>query len=277
MISRRQIKVEREGLIGLKNLVEVYEEIAAARMQKVRGAVLQSRLFMQGLLDVFSRVRAAYKKSNLKDSKQSLRTSRQVAVFISANTGLYGDIVDRTFEKFASYVRANKPDVVVLGKLGAKMMTERLPEVLYNYFDFSDEGIDLEAFDVVMRYLIQFESIIVFHGQFSSILSQEPRQSVVSGEKIVVNEIVRGADYLFEPDVKQIARVFEGEILASLFEQTLHESALAKFASRLLSLDRSVDSIDRRVERVRIEERKVTHRIRNRKQLATISGISLWG
>jgi F0F1-type ATP synthase gamma subunit len=277
MNSKKQILAEREGLLGLKNLVEVYQEVAAARMQKVRGAVLQSRMFMQGLLTVFKRVRAAYKKLPERPKFTRRLNGRTVAVFVSANAGLYGDIVDRTFGHFSTYVRQNKSDVVILGRLGVKMMADGMPEVLYNYFDFSDETIDMESFDMIMRYLIQFEQIVVFHGQFKTILSQDPTMTPVSGEALEVKTTDDGeVAYLFEPSVEDIARIFEGEILASIFEQTLHESMLAKFASRMLTLDRSIDSIEKRLTKVKSEERIINHKIRNRKQLNTISGISLW-
>ncbi len=135
------------------------------------------------------------------------------------------------------------------------------------------------SFDMIMRYLIQFERIVVFHGQFKSILTQVPQQTLVSGQSLDQNISEQNikSDYLFEPSVETIARIFEGEIMASIFEQSLHESMLSKQASRMLSLDRSLDNVERRLGNVHVEERKVMHRIRNRKQLSTISGVSLWG
>jgi len=262
-------------------LVEVYEEVAATQMQKVRGAVLQSRQFQEGLLAVFSRVKKAYLKQQKTAKLHRVSNGRVVAVFVAANSGLYGDIVDRVFDEFVEYVKKDKPDVVILGKLGVSMMEDKLPKFLYNYFDFSDKTVEQESFEMVIRYLIQFEKIVVFHGRFKTILSQDPSVTWVSGERLDQGEGGQEAkvetDYLFEPSVDDVAKVFEGEILASSFEQTLHESQLAKFASRMLALDRSVDNIEKRVEAVRRQGRKINHRLFNRGQLATISGISLWG
>lgn len=284
MISKKQVTLETDGLESLKGLVEVYEEVAAGRMQKVRGAVLQSRLFLEGLLTVFAKIKAAYAKHpGLKVSNRP-KNNRTVAVFVSANSRLYGDIVDRIFDNFADYVRTNKPDVVVLGKLGLSMMADRLPGVLYNYFDFSDETVDLESFELIMRYLMQFERILVFYGQFKTILTQTPMITSVSGDAIAAEEEVFvdkqgrkvAKQYIFEPTLTGVAKVFEGEILASLFEQTLHESQLAKYASRMLALDRSIDNIEKRLGQVRGEAVRLRHKAFNRKQLATFSGISLW-
>jgi F-type H+-transporting ATPase subunit gamma len=281
MITKKQLATEVEGLESLKSLVEVYEEVAAGRMQKVRGAVLQSRQFLEDLLTVFSRVKVAYRESAKKFAPWRRKNGKTVAVFVSANAGLYGDIVDRTFKMFEDFVKSEKPQVVVLGKLGVKMMADRLPEVLYNYFDFSDEGVDMESFDMVMRYLIQFERILVFYGKFKTILYQDPVMSSVSGDAVEVEKIEEAVStdktkFLFEPSVEEVAQVFEGEILASLFEQTLHESQLSKFASRMLSLDKAVDNIENRLKGITIEGRKIKHKLQNRKQLSTISGISLW-
>lgn len=288
MISKRQILVEKEGLQGLKNLVEVYEEVAAARMQRIRGAVLQSRTFMGGLVEVFNKVTEAYKQ--LPEKLKAIRrlNHRTVAVLVSANSHLYGEIVEKTFDKFALYVKEKQPDVVVLGKIGMQTMADKLPGVLFNYFDFSDEEVDMESFNMIMGYLLQFESIVVFHGQFKTILSQEAVQTVVSGEKVAEIEAEQlqqeggvghkrnREKYLFEPSVEEIAAIFEGEILASAFEQTLHESHLAKFASRMLALDRSMENIDKRMQDMRTEEIRIIHKSRNKKQLQTVSGITLW-
>jgi F-type H+-transporting ATPase subunit gamma len=282
MITKREIDLEVDGLMSLRSLVEVYEEVAAGRMQKVRGAVVQSREFLYGLLEVFKRVKEAYRKEVVFEEEWRKKNGKTVAVFISANAGLYGDIVDKTFNMFAKYVTESKPEVVILGKLGIKMMTENLSTTLYNYFDFPDDNVELESFDMVMRYLIQFEKIVVFYGQFKTILTQDPTMTSVSGDVVEarteeVQADPRKTKFIFEPSAQDISNVFEGEILSSLFEQTLHESQLAKFASRLLALDRSIDNIDTRMKRVHGEAVKIKHKATNRKQLTVISGISLWG
>jgi len=284
MISKIQIKAETDGLNSLKGLVEVYVEVASSRMQKVRNAVLQSRQFLEGLLEVFKRVKAASVTSSETITINRSRNGKTVAVFVSANSGLYGDIVDRTFEIFSRAVTKENPDLVILGKLGLKMMNDELPGRLYNYYDFSDEGVDIDSFQMIMRYLLQFEKILVFYGKFKTIMNQEPVMTSVSGDaEIAVTDVVVGPEtqkrakmYLFEPSLEEIAKVFNGEILASIFEQTLHESQLAKFASRMLALDTSEENIDKRLAKIRLEEVRLEHKIQNKKQLSTMSGLNLW-
>ncbi len=286
MNTRKAIITESEALLGLRGFAEVYEEVAATRMGKVRKSVVLARDFLGGLMEIFSQVRFNQKQ---KDSGVLTMTTlnqngRTVVVFISANSGLYGDIIERIFVDFVRFVRENKVDVVVVGKYGLRMMQERLPEVLFNYFDFPDENVDLENLGLIMRYLLQFEKILVFYGKFVNIVTQVSSVANVSGDDLQIpsaswrtkSQIPKKDLYLFEPSLREVLGVFESEILASIFEQTLHESLLAKFASRMLSLDRAIEGIDKNMLKMKFDLRNLKHKMDNKKQLTRISGMSLW-
>lgn len=296
MTNRKTLIVENEGLLDLKALVEAYEEIAANQMQKVRQSVLQSREFMDGVTTIFTKVRNSYEKQiaalqksgrkHVEEFSVLPRNNKTVAVFVSANSGLFGDIVERTFKMFVEYVNTNQGqsgkviDPVIIGKLGLRMLNDRKINLLYNYFDFPDDRVDYDSINMMMRYLLQYERILVFHGQFRSLVYQEAISTGVSGHELVASQQVSSADekvsYLFEPSLKEVLQTFEGEILSSIFAQAMHESQLAKFASRMFNLDRSMENIENRMKALNIERRQVEHQINSRKQLGRIAGISLW-
>lgn len=292
MMTKRSIADEIDGLVGLKGLVETYEEVAAGRMQKVRLAVLTARDFLQGLSGVFVEVKANYneqvtmlvrKKKGGRETKSSLnRNGKTVAVWISANAGLYGDIVEKTFFAFETFVNENKPDVVVIGRLGVRQMTERMGQVLYNYFGLEDDRVGPEELGEIMRYLLQFEKILVFHGLFKSLVNQESVTTAVSGDELYqpssakASEGQAGHQYLFEPELGKVLQFFESQILVTLFEQAVHESQLAKFASRLMSLDRAVDNIGKRLAVMTLAGQRLRHTVAGKKQQGLMSGVSLW-
>ncbi len=284
MISKKTLLIENDGLLDLKALIDAYEEIAAAQMQKVRQSVLQSREFTEGVSKIFVEVRRSYEHS-LKSSKQEFsvlpHNGRTVAVFISANSGLFGDIVERTFNNFVSFVQQNpgQTDPVIVGKLGLRMLSDRKINLLYNYFDFPDDRVDYEAMNTMMRYLLQYERILIFHGQFRSLVYQEPVTTGVSGHDLMLRKIDapdQKTAYLFEPSLKEVLQIFEGEILTSIFVQSLHESQLAKFASRMFNLDRAMGNIDTRMQKLANLRRRVEHQIIAKKQLGRLAGLSLW-
>ena len=71
-------------------------------------------------------------------------------------------------------------------------------------------------------------------------------------------------------------KFFEAQIFASLFDQTVFESQLAKFASRMTSLELRVENIKDILKDVAFEKEKIRHRIINKKQLETFSSMALW-
>ena len=62
----------------------------------------------------------------------------------------------------------------------------------------------------------------------------------------------------------------------SLFEQTIFESQLAKFASRMTSLELRVENIRDILKKINLEKEKIRHRVMNKKQLETFSSMALW-
>lgn len=285
MITAKLLAEQTQDLRNLRGFVQIYEEIAATRMQKVRGAVMQARSFLDGLTMLFADVRYNYRREVGKFTGQSRLThnGQTVAVFLSANSGLFGDIVDRVFAEFVEFVSKNAAQVVVVGRLGLRMMEDRLPKVLYNYFDLSDEVVDPESLGLIMRYLLQFERIVVFYGKFHSLVVQNPTTTSVSGDDYLAQAeekarpVKQRGLYLFEPSLTEVLGVFESEILSSIFAQTIHESHLAKLASRMQHLDRAVGSIDKKLAGLKLEGRRLKHKIDNKKQLTRMSGMSLWG
>lgn len=284
METKRKLEVKSDSLKGLRGFVEVYEEVAASRMQAIRKEVITAREFLEGLGRTFVDVKSNYDKEvGAIIAKSRLnRNGKTVAVFISANSGLYGDIINRTWQIFVEYISKNKADAVIVGKLGLRLQQESRPNLLFNYFDFSDVGIDPENLGLAMRYLLQFEKILVFYGKFVSLVIQTPTVTSVSGDDVekltAVNSeaIVERRLFLFEPTLEDILGVFESEILASIFEQTVFESQLAKFASRLMNLDGAMQNIDEELERLHLERRKLAHKIEGKKQLGRIAGMRVW-
>lgn len=280
-MTKQQILQQILDLQSIKNLVEVFQEVAALRMQAIRGSVLTSREFLEGLSDVFSEAKSNYDESSQVTLISNLnRNGRSVAIFTSANSGLYGDIINRTYDLFIDFVTKRQADAVILGKMGVKMAAERNPELLYNYFDLEDKGLDTQNFGLIMRYLLQFERIYVFHGKYKSLVNQDAIVTSISGDQVLMSiQDKKGEQnkYLFEPSIGDVLRTFEEEIMITLFQQTMHESQLAKFATRLFYLDQATVSIDDALVGAQHVHRKVVRAATARKQLNNISGISLWG
>lgn len=289
MENQRSIENEILGLESLQRLVETYQEIAAGRMRKVKDSVLKNREFLDGLNEIFQQVKYSHKKElerllkkrKIKDlSELSLHkhNDKTVSVLLSANTMLYGDILRRTFKKFVTDVSMIDTDIVIVGKVGLQFYKASKMGKPYKFFDLSDSAMDAKNLKEIIDYVVQYERVSVYHCRFEDILTQVATQQYITGdiaEAVGMEE--KAVPYIFEPTLEDVLVFFEVELLAAIFEQTVYESNLSKFTSRMISLDSAIDSIRNRLVEADFTRQRIKHRVMNKEQLASISGISLWG
>jgi len=279
---------EELGILNnMLNVVETYQEIAAMRMRRVKRSVLNSREFLVDLNDAFKAVTFAYEEylRRVKKTKETgellNKNGRDVLVFLSANMGLYGDIIRRTFKSFADAVEKNLPDtdIVLVGKVGLDMYKASGLTKEYTYFELSDSGEDPENLNQILETVLQYSQIQVYHGFFKSVLSQVPTQTLVTGEAAKLEESYEkegNVMFLFEPSVEKVAAYFEHQVLSSVFQQVTFESNLSKFSSRMVSLYSSSDNIRNSLKKVDFAMKKYNHKVLNSKQIAQLSSINLW-
>jgi ATP synthase F1 gamma subunit len=282
MQSTKAVNSEIDTLESLKTIIESYEEISATRMRRVKKSVLQNRDFLEGLNDVYAIVEGAYNNYSKKITNSAPKNNgKTVTILLSANTGLYGELVKNVFDMFMSEVKNNEHDLVLVGRIGRKLYEDGKYTYPYKYFDFSDSGTDNANLINILGYVLQYKDIIVYHGLFKNILQQIPSKTFVTGkaEKYGKTETKEQPKYyfIFEPSAEVIAKFFEDQLLAAMFEQTVNESSLSKFASRMVNLDFASENISHKLTSTSFEARKLKHRKMNSTQLSALSGISLWG
>lgn len=286
MAVKNSVTSEVEEVSSLRTLVEIYGEIASVRMIKIRDFVLKNREFLDSISNIFHDALESYAKklSDLvklgkikKGGKVTFlsHNGKTVAVLISANTGFYGEIVQRTFRKYVNDVRKFNFEVTIIGKLGRTLFLQEEPKRPYTFFELADYGVDETKLSEIIKHLVQYEEIRVYHGKYQTVITQVPSTFTISAGTPIREEVKEPeVQYIFEPSVEKILTFFETEIFASLFDQSIRESQLAKFASRILAMDRASENIREKLSLLKMESLKIGHRIANRKQLNSLSTIS---
>lgn len=289
----RQIASEIRSLRSLQTIVETYEEIAAMRMRKVKSFVLKNRDFLSQLNEIFKDVEHAYKSQKAlfrKSPKKIVNKHRYefdktVSILLSANTGLYGDVIRRTINLFIENVEKDDSDMIIVGRVGKNAVEVRNMGKEYTYYDFSDEGVDEENLRRILLQVVKYRTIVVYHGIFQDILTQVPTKSDITKEALTSpsqkSVTTQPGDvrklFIFEPTLEDILYFFETEIVANIFEQYMYESSLSKFSSRMINLDFAIVNIHTQLKKAQFTRQKIRHRRINMKQQDSISGMSLWG
>lgn len=288
MINKKAITREITELAILQTVSRAYAEIASFRMQKTRSGVLLNRNFLNSISKVFQDILVSYKEEVQKLSKQKVskdnknitflaHNGKTVAVFLSANVGLYGDIVDKTFQKFASEIRGTDVEVTIIGKLGLSMFKDLFPNTNYTYFDFPDNDLRTDLLGEIISHLVAYEEIRIYYGKFRSVITQEPEVSKISSSLIDLENQqqvqVNPRKYIFEPSLDRILVFFESEIFASLMDQIMRESQLAKLASRITAMTKAGENISLRLKKMQLEKLRLVHAIANKKQVNSVSSL----
>lgn len=288
MITKKEVNTELDYLTGLREILETYEEIAASRMERIRSSVLQSRDFLLEINTIFQQVKSSYKdqitllmkKKKIKDPKELTflnRNGKTLYVFLSANTGLYGEIIRRTYNMFIENVKKNQiQDILIIGKLGYSLITTEKLNATISYFDLPDDKIDIEKFRKIVEFILQYQKVFVFYEQFNNVVNQQPIITNISGDPLFDDRTSAQIKYFFEPSLEKIMVFFEKEIVTSIFEQTILESELAKFASRMIALDASAENTKSKIKEVLFQKQRIKHQDINKGQIEKFSSINLW-
>lgn len=279
------IKENIKSITALSELINAYEEIASIRMKKIRDLVLRNRQYQEDINSIFERVRKSYSREvnalakNRGEAKQITfipHNGKDVAVLISANTGLYGNIIPDTYRMFLKEARESRSEVTIIGKYGFQLyLTENIGKP-YTYFEYPDYGEDKDKLYEIIKHIVQYEQIHVFYGKFRNIISQEPTMLSVSAKLELTSgdgKLEKKEMYIFEPTLEKILEYFETQIFSSLFQQSLKESQLSKYASRFVAMDKASSNTENEMKRLEFEKNKVIHNNLNKKQLNTISGL----
>lgn len=290
MQAGKRLSEEIDFVETLRSLAQAYEEISVIRMQRVRGSVLKLRDFLEGLSKIFADVKSSYKRQimalmrkkkikNVTSFSTLVRNGKEVIVLLSANSKLYGDIIPRVSRAFIESVQNSQCDIVIVGKLGKDLFEQQELKKPYTYFEIPDSDVTFVDLKPLISRILEYEKVIVYYGRFENIVNQSPVSSIISGQEVSEGEISEEAGklrFLFEPSLERILNFFETQMFASFFNQTVHESQLARYASRVKAMEVALENIDGKIKTLERQKTRLKNDFLNKKQLETIAGITLW-
>jgi len=204
----------------------------------------------------------------------TVKNGRDALIFISANTGLYGDIIVRIFDYFCKHIDT-KSDVFIVGRVGKILFEQRFPGKEYRYFEISDKSPEPMVVNEMMHTLEAYDHIIVFHGKYNDILTQTPSQTSVSGDRLSleVKEDLKKINCIFEPNIEEVFNFFEKEIKTTLFDQALYEASLSKFTSRMVSLDGATSNVTDLLGKLSFRQSSLKHRKLDKEKNTVLSNV----
>lgn len=280
---RGDIDAQINSLNTLLQVTQTYALVSSKQVNKIRDTVIKNRDYTKSVYDIFQQVVASYSaqitelvRHNKKNAEEALtflpHNGKTVFVLVSANTGLFGSIIDNTFSYMIKNLKNSGAEVTVIGRLGRAMLQSVAPNAPFTYFDYPDYGENNENFSKIVSHLVQYDEIIVFYAQFQSMIKQDPVKFQIASQTPLAQPADKSQNkqYIFEPSLVDILKFFESEIFTSVLDQVMRESQLAKSASRVVAMDRSTKNIQEELKKSRMVQNRLRHLRENKKQLNTL-------
>ena len=285
MLNKKNIQLEADFLENLNDLCVAYEQISVMKMKEIKDKVFYTREFYSQLDEVYIRLKKTYhhqvetlfKKHKIKDLQKMLllgKSEKRAVVFIAANNRFYGDILNKVFSLFLKDVKETKDEIIIIGSLGKSMYDNLGPGKDYQYFAVGDEvNITLENLKAIIKTLAKYSKVDVYYGQYENFFSQKATTTNITGDLDSSKDDGKKEEsfYYFEPDLEKILIFFETQIFASLFKQTVYESQLARYASRIGAMEEALVAVDKQKEKNIRERRKLANFITEKKQRERVS------
>ncbi len=278
MATIKEIKENLNVISAIKNITGTYQEIANLKMNQIREKVLKNREFFGEILNTHQRIKSAYiislKKGWLKKEKKSFRqTEKEKAIiFLSANQFFYGTLILDIWKELEEYLKKNKADLIVVGRTGKYLAEKSGFGHKMFYFELNDTDPEEKTIKEIIELVKNYQKIIVFHGKYEKVLFQNPAISDISGE-LPFEKKENVESYLFEPSAESILEFFETEIIAVLFNQTILEHQLARYASRVMAMHQAAENAKNMEKSLIMAQNKLKRQKLNKKQIEFFGNI----
>ncbi len=282
MAILKEIKENLKTISNIETITRTYQEIANLRMNKIRQRVLNNREFIEELSRVYTVAKKAYlaqlkkRRATKKEESFIKRRGRRIVVFLSCNERFHGTLILDIWRELSNYLAENKADLAVAGRMG-KYLAENSGFGLKMFcFDLDDDEPKKEEIKNIIKFIKNYEEIIIFHGRFQTILSQKVVQSNISGGVTMEKELAEVKSYLFEPSPEAVLEFFETELMSAFFNQAVLEHRLSRYTTRMIAMYQATENAKERKRKLEIEQKKIERQLLNRKQIELFSGFQLW-
>src|SRR5258708_5734529 len=205
----KTILTQIEDLTGFKDIVGASEEIASMNMRKIRNKVLLSRDVNEELAEIYREVSTSYKNQiiqlmqekkgknavkQISESQMALKTGngKHACVYLSANSGLFSNILEKTYREFTAYLETHKEVTpVIIGEFGKKLYLNEHPTGQFIFYPLADDKSADSVMKKVTEDLAKYSSVVIFFAKFETMASQKATSLDVSGQETVNADLTK--------------------------------------------------------------------------------------
>lgn len=275
----KKISEQLDESLTLKTIAQAYSEISSSRLGNIRSDMESNIIFAKEIGDVSFLVKTEAIKRGL---TLPLKKVGIIHVCITSNNRFYGNLerpLVRYFAESTQKIALSSPQIpqirIVIGKTGATYLSSIKYNLPFKSLIFGKDFPNPQEFQSLYGEVKDYQTALVYHSRFKTVITQIPVVSDISQSIILPDKNQDPLRFIFEPEIEEILKFFEGQIQQILLDQTFLESELSRTASRLTSMDTAQSNAD---DVVKIQKKALSSARRsedNNKLLEIISATSL--
>lgn len=286
MNSRLLLKKLEESLENITSITRVFEHTAARKMDVNRNEMARLGTYIREAQETYSYTKIAAtsgkrNRAELLGAAYRAPKNKRVIVLISSESKYWGNLINSLVKLFIAEYGRGGSDAIVIGDVGKDLLERHglgfnAPNV--SKFAFDDDKPDWTVVRHVGQMLGTYEQIIIFYGQYKSILTTELKRDEIS-KTVFVKNVPQAKKYGFEPRPQEALALLEKQILASTFLQKLYETGLTKnaVAVKVLEIGAIAERINAAYSQLGKLKLRMNKDTNNRKQTQLYGSRDLWG
>ncbi len=309
MPSIKQLNQTIEESFTLKSIADALEEVASIKLKKIRKSIERNKDFsleMRGIFGVLKTL--ATDKRHLSSLVEKIieKNSQTVIVVTTSNHRFYGGLTRQLMELFLKTADQGQLRVVI-GKNGVDYLKAVRSNLAYQPVVFKDDLPTPAEMQQLIQIIYPYKKIVFVHSEFKTVLSQVPTFIELTGDVSLLFSGTTGqmgttsttgiikpsdardtrgtldtfdtrnvSDFILEPELEQILKFFDSQILTLLVESVFLEEELSKTASRLLSMGGAQDNANLFLKQQRKLLSQAKRSIANNRLIGTYATFKMW-
>ena len=286
MANLKEVRTRIESVNSTKQITSAMKLVAASKLRKAQGAILQLRPYAQKLQEFLQGLSTGLDQSDEAVFSETREVKNVLLVVITSNRGLCGAFNSNVIKKAESLIRttykkqydSGSLSLYCLGKKGAEYFSNHnypVAEENIELFDNLNYENTLPVIEALMNDFAEkkYDRIEIIFNQFKNaamqILIQEQYLPIPPPEG---NDASFKVDYIFEPNKEDIIREIVPKSLRIQFFKAVLDSYASEHGARMTAMHMATDNATEMLKELKLSYNKARQASITSEILEIVSG-----
>lgn len=285
MPSLRETKNRIRSVKNTEKITRAMKMVAASKLRRAQEAVVRPRPYTQKLKELVSSLAERMSEASIDGEALLLdrpQKKRVQVLVLTSDRGLCGALnssIVRLTQRFIVDHAEEFPEILIssIGKKGAEGLS-RLGYKITKHYEPKEKIYDLALAHVIAEeYSASFlsqeiDGVYLIYNRFKSALTQEPViEQLLPVERVKENS-EPSADYLYEPDQKELLKALVPRYFSTKLYQSFLENYASEQGARMTAMDNATRNAKEMTQKLTLQYNRARQAAITKELMEIISG-----